>query len=421
MFIAGVNRKNMTTSPKDILFARQPILDPDNKLYSFELLYRGVDANTAVFDDGNKATCEVLVNYCSGILADDTEPHVKIFINLTRKLILSDFFFPIDPSRLVIEILEDVKVDDILVKKVKQLKKMGYEFALDDYAFNNEFDPLLPLVNYIKVDLLHLSKDFIKDNFSLLMEKISLLEIKHPTYLAEKVEDKEQYDFCKTLGFNLFQGYYLERPQLVYGKKISNSSETALQIVAKLQEPKLTISDLCHSISRDTKLSYQLLKIVNSPLCRVPRKVDSLKEAVVFLGLEQVKKWAMALVMSGNSTQPMELFRILLTRARTCELFASKKNYEKPESFFTVGLFSGIDAVMTADKRWLLEKIELQQDMNDALLHEKGDKGEILKMVIALEHADWSKTNQLSYQDQIDLFSAHEEAINWAHQLCLLA
>ncbi|TQV86845.1 EAL and HDOD domain-containing protein [Aliikangiella coralliicola] len=402
----------------DLLFARQPIFDGNNKLYGYELLYRNLHPDVAIFDDGNKATSELMVNYCGGILNDEDAPYVKIFINLTRKLLLSDYFFPLQPSRVVIEIVEDTKVDEKLVNKVKQLIKQGYEFALDDYDFSRDFDPLVPLVKYIKIDLEYISDVTLKDSVQELEQNILKDLPRKPILLAEKVEDKEKYEFCRDLGFELYQGYFLERPQLVYGKKISNSSETALQIVAQMQDPEISVEDLSNSISRDTKLSYQILKIINSPLCRLPKKVNSLKEAVVFLGLDQIKKWAVALVLAGNSKQSTELFRILLTRGRTCELYAISKKYEMPESFFTVGLFSSIDAVMLADKKWLIEKLDLAQEMNDALLKEEGIKGQVLKWVLAVEHVDWSATNEMSTMDRIELFSAHENAINWAHKLC---
>lgn len=133
----------MQSSENDLLFARQPIFDGNNKLYGYELLYRSIHPNQAIFDDGNKATSELLVNYCGGILNDQESPYVKIFINLTRNLILSEYFFPIQPERVVIEILENTLVDDELVEKVKELKKLGYEFALDDYSFLPEYDPLV--------------------------------------------------------------------------------------------------------------------------------------------------------------------------------------------------------------------------------------------------------------------------------------
>ena len=408
----------MNSTENDLLFARQPIFDGNNKLFGYELLYRNLHPNAAIFEDGNKATSELLINYCGGILNDEEAPYVKIFINLTRQLILSDYFFPIQPERVVIEILENTVVDDRLVEKVAELKKLGYEFALDDYSFLPEYDPLVPLADYIKIDLMHISDVTLNDCLIELEQNILADLPKRPVFLAEKVETQEQHEICRQAGVELYQGFFLERPQLVYGKKINNSSEIALQIVAQMQESDIDIDDLCNSISRDTKLSYQILKIINSPLCRLPRKVSSLKEAVVFLGLQQVKKWAMAMALSNNSNQGLELFRILLHRARTCELYAIAKKYENPESFFTVGLFSGIDAVMMADKAWLIEKLDLSDDMNDAILNEGGIKGEVLKVVQAAEKGDWVGTQDLSEEDSIELFSAHENALNWTHQLC---
>ena len=415
-FVALTNNTKQIKVSNDLLFARQPIFDSKKKLYAYELLYRDNDPNSAIFEDGDKATSSLIVNYCGSILNEEEGPYVKIFINLTQKLLLSDYFFPLDPKRIVIEILEDMEVDDRLIERIKELRKQGYQFALDDYSFDAKFDPLIPLVDYIKVELLHLPIEELPG-------KVDHLEIKffdsleqRPTLLAEKVEDQAMYELCFKLGFELFQGYFLERPMPVYGTKIDNNSETALQIVAQLQEPGIDIDILSRSISRDAKLSYQILKIVNSPLCRLPKKVSSLHEAVVFLGLEQIKKWAVAMVLSGNSSQTKELFLLLLTRARACELIAQKYNYQDTEGYFTVGLFSGIDAVMLADKEWLINKLDLADDINLALLKLKGKKGQVLKYVIALEQQS-EELNELDKAFLSSYYSSHEEAISWANQL----
>lgn len=407
----------MKFTENDLLFARQPIFDGNNKLYGYELLYRSIHPNAAIFEDGNKATSELLINYCGGILNDETCPYVKIFINFTRDLILSDYFFPLESTRVVIEILEDTEVDDRLVEKVFELRKMGYEFALDDYNFSSHYDPLIPLVEYIKVDVTRITEEKLRESMQQLEDKMLAKLNRRPTFIAEKVEEETQHQICRDIGFELYQGYFLERPKLVYGKKINNSSETALQIVGKLQEPDIEIDDLCSHISRDTKLSYQILKIINSPLCRLPRKVSSLKEAVVILGLQQIRKWAMALVLTGNNEKCAELFRILLTRAKACELYSIAKKLPDPDKYFTVGLFSGIDAVMMADKAWLIEKLDLADDMNAAILHGEGSKGEILRQIVALEHGCFKDLEELSDEDQIELFSAHETAIDWANEL----
>ena len=149
--------KNPDIQPtNDLLFARQPIFDNKKELYGFELLYRDNDPNAAFIEDGDKATSALLVNYCGSIIDDDEEgPYVKIFINLTRNLLLSDYFFPLEPSRIVVEILEDVKVDQELINRVIDLKAKGYQFALDDYEFTDDFDKLIPFMDYIKVELLN--------------------------------------------------------------------------------------------------------------------------------------------------------------------------------------------------------------------------------------------------------------------------
>ena len=249
----------------------------------------------------------------------------------------------------------------------------------------------------------------------MLNKKISSNEV-HPILLAEKVEDQSSFEQSMKLGYELFQGYFLERPMPVYGTKISNSAETALQIVAQIQQPGIDIDILSRSISRDAKLSYQILKIVNSPLCRLPKKVSSLHEAVVFLGLDQIKKWAIAMVLAGNSNQAKELFLLLLTRARACELIAEKNNYPEIEGYFTVGLFSGIDAVMLADKAWLIKQLDLADDINKALLEYSGKKGAILKFVIALEQQS-VELDELDDKKTRALYKCHEQAITWANHL----
>jgi len=400
----------------DLLFARQPIFDSKKKLYGFELLYRDSDPNSAIFDDGDKATASLIMNYCGSILEDEVNSYVKIFINLTRNLLLSDLFFPLDPNRIVIEILEDTLIDDLLINRVIELKQQGYRFALDDYSFCDSFGPLIPLIDYLKVEVLDVSVDQLVTKLNAFNKDVlNKLENK-PIMLSEKVEDQAMYDLCSKLGFELFQGYFLERPLPVYGTKIDNNTEIALQILAQLQDPKINIDILSRSISRDAKLSYQILKIVNSPLCRLPKKVSSLHEAVVFLGLQQVKKWAMAMVLAGNSDKNNELFLLLLTRARCCELVATKLKAADPESCFTIGLFSGIDAVLLAKKSWLLNKLDLTDDINDAILNYDGIKGKILQLVIELEKQDLENIVILDSETQRVYYQSLEDAIKWAHQ-----
>lgn len=406
----------MQAQANQVLFAKQPLYDAANNLFGYEILYRDTSTGTASFQDGCQATRELLVNYCSGILDDSTGPYVKVFINLTKELIMSDSFFPLSPDRLVIEILEDTQVDDDLILRISDLKQQGFNFALDDYVVEDRFDLLLPLVDYVKVEIIDLDKAQLAERFQGLMSKTKKLCRQTPILLAEKVEDEKVYTQCKELGFQLFQGYYLAHPENVYGKKVAANSQNALRIVSKLQQEDISVEEISSLVSMDVKLTFQLLKIINSPLCRLPRKIESLQEAVVMLGLKQIKRWAMVMALTGNESTPKALFQILLQRARTCELFALKTNSKSPEKCFTCGLFSGIDAVMHADKEWLLNQIQLSDDIVRAVLHCTGDIGRVLQYVMLLEAGEFEKLDSLSVQEKQALNESHAEATTWANE-----
>ena len=204
----------------ELLFARQPIFDDKNNFYAFELLYRDKDPRHALFEDADKATSSLIDNYCGQITQQTEQAYSKVFINLTRNLLLSDSFYPMEPNNIVIEILEDILVDDQLVERIISLRAEGYQFALDDYEFCSKFDCLLPLMDYIKVELLPFSEENLTQKMAE-FESLQLSQLKkRPTLLAEKVESQASYDLCKRLGFDLFQGYFLEKPMPIYGRKI---------------------------------------------------------------------------------------------------------------------------------------------------------------------------------------------------------
>ena len=402
---------------KDVLFAKQPILDANNNLYGYEILYRDSELNQANITDGKKATTELLINYCSGLVDETTGPYVKIFINLNRGLILSDCFFPLPPNRLVIEILEDIEIDVDLLVKISELKSRGYSFAIDDYKFEKKFDDLLVLVDFIKIDILDMEPSEISNNYKQLKERGLLNQKNKPIILAEKVETEEVYNICKTLGFSLFQGYYLARPTMVFGKKLVASSNNALRLMAALQQQDITMEAVSELISQDVQQSYLILKIVNSPICHFPRKIESIHEGIVYLGLKQIKQWAMVLALTGNSNTPIELFRMLLERAKTCEIYAQITNSPNIEKCFTAGLFSGLDLVLKADKSWLLEQVGISADITEAILNYQGTIGRILDITLKLEQGNLEELQTLKKDHKDALMEANLEATKWVTEL----
>ena len=395
-------------SLNDLMMAQQPIFDVNSQLFGYELLFRNNDETMANVIDGEDATSQVLVNLCIGITELETQMRTPYFVNITRDLLMSDAFFPIDPNLVYIEILWDQKITPQFIKSVAKWHAAGYRFVLDDYNFDPSYDPLFPYIKMIKIDVLHTKPyQYHEEIQSLLKKKLTLV--------AEKVEDQKMYEECKELGFSLFQGYYLQRPNVVKGRRISSNMENAMELVRELSSDNITTEKVTKLVSKNPTLSYQLLRILNSPICGMQRKVTNLKEAVIFLGLKQIKKWALLITITANSRQSNEIFRFLLIRAKCCEALAVQENSSNPDSDFMAGIMSGIDLILQIEKDIVFEQINIDDHLVEAIKHFQGPIGERLYKACALEEQKWSYISQLPSAERLSLSRAYGEASLWAN------
>ncbi len=392
----------------DLMMAQQPILSLDNEIFGYELLFREKDSpsHANVFD-GNQATNRVLANLCIGITMLESQLQKPFFINMTTGLLLSDAFIPIDPKSIYIEILEDQKLTPEFIEAVKTWHNAGYLFALDDYQFSEEYKVLLPWVSIVKIDVLHTHPV----RFA---TEIAELKAMGMTLLAEKVENQVMFDVCKDMGFELFQGYYLQRPQLVKGKVVDTATHGAMSLVNALQDVDVSIEKISTLVYQNPTLSFQLLRILNNPVCGLSKKVDSIKDAVVLIGLRELKKWALLITLTSSSDQPKSLFKILLARGSCCQKICEDKYPELTDAAFTTGLLSGIDTLFGVEKRVILKQIALSNDISSAILSGSGNLGEILKQTLSCEEQKWSRLNNLSDQERQKLNLAFLESIVWA-------
>ncbi|WP_144392997.1 EAL and HDOD domain-containing protein [Pleionea sediminis] len=405
----GSNELTEANESPDILLARQPIFDRNLKLYGYELLYRqNNSANQADFLCGDKATSLLLLNnYAS--LSQTTEHHrVPAFINTTENLIKSDELLPLQPEKVVLEILENVTPDKALIESICRYKEKGFKIALDDYPFTPEFEPLLKHADFIKVDVLSFPLETIET-------KLDQLKNFDAQLLAEKVEDHDGYIQCLKLGFHLFQGYFFQKPQIVRGKKLESNKQVIMSILSHVYDTEAQPEIIAEKVSHDAQLSYRLLRIINSAAYGLNRKVQSVKEAVVFLGLNQLKRWIALIAFSASDDTPPELLRTLLIRGRCCELMAKDSKAFTAEMYFTAGLFSGIDSLLGADLNYLIQELPLDTEIQQAILQYKGDIGETLRAVIQFEHAQWDQLPPNIDPQQLN--RCYFSAIQWCDEM----
>ena len=395
----------------DIYIGRQPIYDRELNVVAYELLYRSSDSsNMAGSSDGEMMTTQVVINAFMEIGFDDLVGDCKAFVNMPRGFIIGEHTLSLPSDKLVLEILEDVKVDELIIKSVQNLANQGYTIALDDFVYHESLKPLVNLADIIKIDLMALSTAELEAHVELLRRehKVKLL--------AEKVESKEEFERCKQLGFEYFQGYFFSKPQIIKGAKMPTNRLAILQLVAKIYEPEVTYQELENVISQDVSLSYKLLRVINSAAYALPKKIESMKHALTILGLKNIRNWITMIVFSGVSDKPSELMKSAMIRAKMCELLAAATGVREIDSYFTVGLFSTLDALMDQPLADLLAPLPLSVEVKQALLQYTGKMGTILACATAYEKGDWSHV-VIEQLTPPQIKQAYVDALHWSREV----
>ena len=364
----------------DIYIGRQPIFNGQMKVVAYELLFRSnSESNCAVIMGGDVASAQVMMNAFGDIgLSEILGEHQKAFINFTEGLLLQEYqdFYP--RNKIVIEILEDVQVTSRLMKSLTLLKQKGYVIALDDYIFAPELEVLEQFSDIIKVDLLDVELPKLEAH-------IERLKSQGIRLLAEKVETQAQYEYCQSLGFDYFQGYFFAKPKIIEGKRLPNNKLTLLDLLAKVYDPDIDMSVLSAIIAKDMGLSQKLLRFLSETTSN-KQSIESIHDAVVRFGLRRLQSWTSMLVLSGVEDKPIELFVTALIRAKFCELLGEQLGGASKDAYFIVGLFSCLDAVMDAPLSDLVQKLGLEAEIQQGILEYKGKLGCTLKIVKALEN-----------------------------------
>ncbi|MBQ0140874.1 MAG: HDOD domain-containing protein [Kurthia sp.] len=389
----------------EIFIGRQPIFNGMEKLFAYELLYRsGQEDNKYVATDSDMATVEVLINSFFSIGFDELASGKPCFINFTESLIMSDIFESLSPKEIVVEVLEDVPITPQLVKRIQEIKAMGFRIALDDFVMQENvklYDQLFKFTDFIKVDFL-LSTD--EERYEI--ERNIKENYPHITLLAEKVETRAQYLEAQVAGYKLFQGYYFKQPQIIKGNEIPTNLMQYYQIIALLKEENPNIDTLSEEIEHDVSLSFKLLKLINNSSKRTKKKIRSIKQAILLLGLTDLQKWVYILAYRESGRKKdlgiyEELMKTSLVRAKLCELMAKKIGYRNYSEYFLVGMFSLIDSLLEKPMNLILKQLPLSDNVVETISGAKTEMTAILQITIALERLDWEAVEK--WQKDIDL------------------
>jgi c-di-GMP-related signal transduction protein len=390
-----------------IHIGRQPVYDWSGAVFGYELLFRGGADDETASRRTSYATSQVIVNAFTEFGLEQLVGGRKCFINLTREFLVGELPLPFDPGHAVLEILETVEIDDAVVDSVERLVGLGYEIALDDFVFGLGHERLLGMASYVKLDLLIREADELAE----VVEQCR----RHPQVklVAERVETDEHITLAQRLGFDLVQGYAVGRPQVLTAVALAPSRLRRLELLGVLTAEDTELGKIVDIVTTDPALSFRVLRATNSAAAGLPRKVSSVRDAVVLLGSTKIRQWVALMLVSdiAESANEEQLIACMM-RARLCQTVAEKLALNA-DAAFTVGLLAGVAELIAEPIAELVARLPLTVEVADALVDGHGRLGEVLATVRAYELAD-NETMLHAPVSSGELAKAYLAAVGWS-------
>jgi EAL and modified HD-GYP domain-containing signal transduction protein len=398
-----------SAAQNDVFVARQPIYDSAMAVMAYELLYRPSHAATrAKITDARQATLEVISSAALEIGLDRLSGGQPVHINFPMELLIDVPDLPLPPNLVVIEVLEDVRAEPAVVAGIRKLRARGHRIALDDYSPQVSDPRLLELADIVKLEITH-------PPAGALAKLVSELKPLGVQLIAENVETPEDFESCVALGFTGFQGYFLQHPQTFRAKRVPSSRLSTLRLVASLSNEDYSIAEIELLISQNVSMSYHVLRCINSSYYNLSRKIDSIRQAIVILGVNHLRQLCSLLCLQGFDDRPPSLFLNAMTRARMCEQLGQLGGAKDTGAFFITGLFSLLNAMTGMPTQKIVEELPLSPAVCRALVAGEGDLGKALKCTRAYERAAWDHVTYGNLSPAL-IRAAYVDALFWAEQ-----
>jgi c-di-GMP-related signal transduction protein len=370
-----------------VYLGRQPILDRSGALSAYELLFRSGAHNFAEVSDDAEATAQVVARTIGGLGVPAVLGHHRGYVNIGRELVFDDIVQLMSPERFVLEILETVTFDARLLKRLGQLRRAGFQIALDDVVeLSDGLLAVLPHADIVKID-------FLQADRAALPELAATVHRYGKTLLAEKVESQEDFTVAHDLGFDLFQGYFFARPQVLSAPRARSTRPALLRLLALLARDG-GIVELEAELKLNPNVVVQLLRLVNSSAFGLGRNISSLREAIIATGTRQIARWAQLLLYADGRDLPWRsdpLVQLAGTRSRFMELAASwlrPSDEGFTDAAFMAGIFSLVHVVIGSTPEKTLDRLGLSPLIRDAIVGGEGPLGALLRVTEAAERSE---------------------------------
>jgi EAL and modified HD-GYP domain-containing signal transduction protein len=392
------------------MVARQPIYDAGMAVSAYELLYRESDsALKALVTDSRRATLRVIATAALEIGLDRLAGGLPVHINFPRELLAGgDTLLPLAPQSVVIQVFDDMPATRDVIEALRALRARGHKIAIGDFSSRDSDRTLLTVADIVKISLS-------REQGAGLTRTVQELKAHNLRLIAEEVETIEQFEHCMDLGFDGFQGAFLHHPETFRAMRVPSSKIGVLRLLTELSKPDTSINEVEQLVSQDMSMSYRVLRCINSSFYNLPRKVDSIRQGIVILGLDPLRQLCSLIALQGFDDRPPNLLIVAMARARMCEQLGRLIGAPDSGPFFITGLFSMLNVLTGVPIRQLVDDLPLSPEIVNALTAEEGQLGAALHCVRAYERGRWKEVNFCGLPQNV-IRAAYVDAVFWAEE-----
>ncbi len=351
-----------------INISKQKIFDNKNRTYAYELVFKDTSENITDISTDVKGTAKLIISSIASKELDNLlGTNTLAFINVNEKALERDILDVLDKNRFVLNILEDINLTEKIISKIIQYRKRGFRLSLENFDSSaqmiKKFHRLFNYIDIIKMDIV-LSEP---ENMEKVMAKFKGSRIK---LLAQNIETKEDFKKYLNMGFDFFQGHYLNKPKVI---EIIGTKEPAqfiiLQLIKIIKNDNST-EELESFIKKQPDLSFKLVEFFNNSK-KFDIKIESLTQIITLMGRSKLLRWLLVYLYSEVSTNPASktILELAIKRAERMEADADFKHKDKA---YLAGMFSMLDSIFETDIKELMNHIQMDKDITSLVLERKG-------------------------------------------------
>lgn len=367
----------------EFYISKQKIINKRKETFAYELVFKDSENHLANLSTTLKGTSQLIINTIASTKIDALlDTRVMAFINVDEVNLTKGILDVLDTDRFILNILENIELNQEVISKIIHYKKKGFKFSIEHFDSSvkmiEKFKNLFNYIDIIKMDIL-LSNP---RNLEKVLERFKGTRIQ---FLAQGVESKEDHIKYLEMGFDYFQGYYIDEPKVIEVQAHKEAAQfTILQLIRLIKENQST-EEIEKFIKKQPDLSFKLIQFLNSAK-RVNVRVESLTQVITLMGRNKLLRWLMVYLYAEVSTNTTSkaILELAIKRAERMESEAEVANKDKA---YLAGMFSMLSSIFDTDIKELMNAVKMDRDITNLVLDKKGIFAASLKKAEAAEKA----------------------------------